>query len=153
MRTRSVLRYEDWVYSVAARGGLLLVAAGPEVLVHDLPSGKLLRKVRCVCWLLRRSAARWLRHTAGAVRTGAAAAVLCAPHHEHSTTHATQHATLHATHARAQFQNLHEGPVSCLEGTHSGRLLFTGGSDGLLLAHDLRMKEPSRCVCCACVCG
>ncbi len=31
-----------------------------------------------------------------------------------------------------------------LEGTHSGRLLFTGGADGLLMAHDLRMKEASR---------
>lgn len=39
-----------------------------------------------------------------------------------------------------QFQNLHEGSVSCLEGTHSGRLLFSGGADGLLMAHDLRMK-------------
>lgn len=43
-----------------------------------------------------------------------------------------------------QFQNLHEGNVSSLEGTHSGRLLFTGGADGLLMAHDLRMKEASR---------
>jgi hypothetical protein len=43
-----------------------------------------------------------------------------------------------------QFQNLHEGSVSCLEGTHSGRLLFSGGADGLLMAHDLRMKEASR---------
>jgi hypothetical protein len=34
--------------------------------------------------------------------------------------------------------------VSCLEGTHSGRLLFSGGADGLLMAHDLRMKEASR---------
>lgn len=43
-----------------------------------------------------------------------------------------------------QFQNLHEGNVSCLEGTYSGKLLFTGGADGLLMAHDLRMKDPSR---------
>jgi hypothetical protein len=41
----SVLKYPDWVYSVAARGGLLLVASGPEVHVHDLPTGKLVRKV------------------------------------------------------------------------------------------------------------
>lgn len=34
--------------------------------------------------------------------------------------------------------------MSCLEGTHSGRLLFSGGADGLLMCHDLRMKEPSR---------
>lgn len=34
--------------------------------------------------------------------------------------------------------------MSCLEGTHSGRLLFSGGADGLLMAHDLRMKEASR---------
>jgi len=39
-----------------------------------------------------------------------------------------------------QFQNLHEGSVLCLEGTHNGRLLFTGGADGLLLGHDLRME-------------
>lgn len=41
----SVLKYPDWVYSVVARGGLLLVASGPEVHVHDLPTGKLVRKV------------------------------------------------------------------------------------------------------------
>uniref|UniRef100_A0A383VA13 Uncharacterized protein n=1 Tax=Tetradesmus obliquus TaxID=3088 RepID=A0A383VA13_TETOB len=82
----SVLKYQDWVWSVVARGGLLLVASGPEVHVHDLPTGKLVRK----------------------------------------------------------FQNLHEGSVSCLEGTHCARLLFSGGADGLLMAHDLRMKESSR---------
>ena len=41
----SVLKYQDWVWSVVARGGLLLVASGPEVHVHDLPTGKLVRKV------------------------------------------------------------------------------------------------------------
>lgn len=41
----SVLKYQDWVWSVVARGGMLLVANGPEVHVHDLPTGKLLRKV------------------------------------------------------------------------------------------------------------
>ncbi|WIA30910.1 hypothetical protein OEZ86_000962 [Tetradesmus obliquus] len=82
----SVLKYQDWVWSVVARGGLLLVASGPEVHVHDLPTGKLVRK----------------------------------------------------------FQNLHEGSVYCLEGTHCARLLFSGGADGLLMAHDLRMKESSR---------
>lgn len=45
----SVLKYPDWVYSVAARGGLLLVASGPEVHVHDLPTGKLVRKVSQGC--------------------------------------------------------------------------------------------------------
>jgi hypothetical protein len=40
-----VLKYQDWVWSVVARGGLLLVASGPEVHVHDLPTGKLVRKV------------------------------------------------------------------------------------------------------------
>eukprot|EP00775_Hariotina_reticulata_P009993 gene9993-10148_t len=84
--TVSVLKYQDWVWSVVARGGLLLVASGPEVHVHDLATGKLVRK----------------------------------------------------------FQNLHEGSVLCLEGTHSGRTLFTGGADGLLMGHDLRMKDPSR---------
>lgn len=33
--------------------------------------------------------------------------------------------------------------MSCLEGTHDGRLLFTGASDGLVLAHDLRMRDGS----------
>ena len=42
-----------------------------------------------------------------------------------------------------KFEGLHEGGVSCLEGGHSGRMLFTGASDGLVLAHDLRMKDPS----------
>lgn len=42
-----------------------------------------------------------------------------------------------------KFENLHEGHVSCLEGTHSGRLLFTGAADGLVMAHDLRMRDPS----------
>lgn len=45
LRPSSVLKYPDWVYSVVARGGLLLVASGPEVHVHDLPTGKLVRKV------------------------------------------------------------------------------------------------------------
>ena len=31
-----------------------------------------------------------------------------------------------------------------MEGTYSGKLLFTGGADGLLMVHDLRMKDPSR---------
>lgn len=34
--------------------------------------------------------------------------------------------------------------MSCVEGTYSGKLLFTGGADGLLMAHDLRMRDPSR---------
>lgn len=42
-----------------------------------------------------------------------------------------------------QFQNLHEAQVSCLEGSHNGRLMFSGGADGLVMAHDLRMKDPS----------
>jgi hypothetical protein len=46
-----VLKYQDWVWSVVARGGLLLVASGPEVHVHDLPTGKLVRKVRPLQWL------------------------------------------------------------------------------------------------------
>lgn len=33
------------MYSVVARGGMLLVASGPEVHVHDLPTGKVVRKV------------------------------------------------------------------------------------------------------------
>jgi hypothetical protein len=41
----SVLKYPDWVYSVVARGGQLLVASGPEVHVHDQATGKLVRKV------------------------------------------------------------------------------------------------------------
>lgn len=42
-----------------------------------------------------------------------------------------------------KFQNLHDGHVSCLEGTQNGKMLFTGAGDGLILAHDLRMKDPS----------
>jgi hypothetical protein len=38
------------------------------------------------------------------------------------------------------FQNLHAGEACALEGCHSGRLLFTGGQDGLVIAHDLRIK-------------
>ncbi|KAL6753091.1 WD40-repeat-containing domain protein [Haematococcus lacustris] len=81
----NVLGYDDWVGSVTARGGHLLVSAGVEVLVHDLGTGQVLRK----------------------------------------------------------FQNLHEGHVNCLEGSHSGRMLFTGSGDGLVLAHDLRMRDPT----------
>lgn len=81
----SVLRYDDWVYSVAARGGHLLVSAGVEVLVHDLETGQLTRK----------------------------------------------------------FQNLHDGHVASVEGTQNGRMLFTGAVDGLVMAHDLRMRDPS----------
>ncbi|GFR44175.1 hypothetical protein Agub_g5350, partial [Astrephomene gubernaculifera] len=44
-----------------------------------------------------------------------------------------------------RFAGLHDGgAVGCLEGCRSGRLLFTGSGDGLLLAHDLRMKQGSR---------
>ncbi|KAJ9521149.1 hypothetical protein QJQ45_022853 [Haematococcus lacustris] len=82
----NVLRYDDRVGSVMARGGQLLVSAGAEVLVHDLGTGQVLRK----------------------------------------------------------FQNLHSGHVNCLEGSHSGCMLFTGSvRDKLLLAHDLRMKDPT----------
>ncbi|GLC34183.1 hypothetical protein PLESTB_001613600 [Pleodorina starrii] len=44
-----------------------------------------------------------------------------------------------------RYQGLHDGgAVACLEGCRSGRLLFTASGDGLLLAHDLRMKQGSR---------
>ncbi len=33
--------------------------------------------------------------------------------------------------------------MTCIEGAQSGRVLFTGGGDGLVLAHDLRMREPT----------
>lgn len=36
--------------------------------------------------------------------------------------------------------------MSCLEGTRNGKLLFSGGADGLVLAHDLRMRDPSAIV-------
>lgn len=65
-----VLQYDDWVWSVAARGSNLLVSSGPDVLVHDLSTGQLVRK----------------------------------------------------------FTGLHEGHVAALEGSASGRLLFTGTS-------------------------
>ncbi len=42
----AVLRYRDWVLDVAARGGLLLVAAAREVAVHDLETHALLHRVR-----------------------------------------------------------------------------------------------------------
>ncbi len=38
----------------------------------------------------------------------------------------------------------HDGQVTSLEGTESGRLLFTGSEDGMVLAHDLRMHDPTR---------
>lgn len=41
----SILRYNDWVLDVAARGALLLVAAAREVHVHDLETHRLLHKV------------------------------------------------------------------------------------------------------------
>ncbi|GLI66981.1 hypothetical protein VaNZ11_011076, partial [Volvox africanus] len=44
-----------------------------------------------------------------------------------------------------RFAGVHDGAaVACLEGCRSGRLLFTASGDGLLLAHDLRMKQGSR---------
>ncbi|GIL84995.1 hypothetical protein Vretimale_9843 [Volvox reticuliferus] len=44
-----------------------------------------------------------------------------------------------------RFADVHDGAaVACLEGCRSGRLLFTASGDGLLLAHDLRMKQGSR---------
>ncbi|KXZ53795.1 hypothetical protein GPECTOR_6g713 [Gonium pectorale] len=44
-----------------------------------------------------------------------------------------------------RFAGLHDGgAVAVIEGDRSGRLLFSGGGDGLLLAHDLRMKQGSR---------
>lgn len=42
-----------------------------------------------------------------------------------------------------RFRQLHEGHVACVEGTLDGRLLFTGAADGLLMAHDLRMRDPT----------
>ncbi|KAG2494376.1 hypothetical protein HYH03_007433 [Edaphochlamys debaryana] len=44
-----------------------------------------------------------------------------------------------------RFAGLHDGgAVSAVEGCRSGKLLFTAAGDGLLLAHDLRMKQGSR---------
>eukprot|EP00197_Chlamydomonas_leiostraca_P015344 CAMPEP_0202861150 /NCGR_PEP_ID=MMETSP1391-20130828/2639_1 /ASSEMBLY_ACC=CAM_ASM_000867 /TAXON_ID=1034604 /ORGANISM="Chlamydomonas leiostraca, Strain SAG 11-49" /LENGTH=547 /DNA_ID=CAMNT_0049540483 /DNA_START=115 /DNA_END=1759 /DNA_ORIENTATION=+ len=80
-----VWMYDDWVGCVAARGPHLLVAAGPEVYVHDVATGAVVRK----------------------------------------------------------FQGLHEGHVTCVEGSMNGRMLYTGAADGLVLAHDLRMRDPS----------
>lgn len=41
-----------------------------------------------------------------------------------------------------RFAALHEaGSVAAVEGTRNGRLLFTASADGLVLAHDLRMKQ------------
>lgn len=46
----SVLKYEDWVWSVVARGPHLLVSTGSEVHVHDASTAQLVRKVRyCAC--------------------------------------------------------------------------------------------------------
>jgi hypothetical protein len=45
-----VLRYSDWVLDVAARSGLLLVAAAREVHVHDLATHTLLHKVISLIW-------------------------------------------------------------------------------------------------------
>jgi WD40 repeat protein len=42
-----VHKYSDWLASVVVRGPHLLVAAGPEVHVHDMGTGQLVRKVRC----------------------------------------------------------------------------------------------------------
>lgn len=42
-----------------------------------------------------------------------------------------------------RYQNLHSGCVAAVEGCQSGRLLFSGGHDGLVMWHDLRMKRPS----------
>lgn len=75
---------------MAARGRHLLCSAGPDVLVHDLGTGALVRK----------------------------------------------------------FAGLHEGHVACLEGTQDGKLLYTGAGDGLIMAHDLRMKEASVVIWC-----
>jgi len=83
----AALRAEDWVTSLAARGGRLLVAAGRHVTVLDTATGARLRA----------------------------------------------------------FEGLHgAGSVACVEGSHDGAALFTGGlSDGLLLRHDLRLHRPT----------
>lgn len=80
-----VLKYEDWVTSAVARGSNLMVAAGLDVVVHDV-----------------------------------------------STAQKTRH-----------FQNLHQGKVTCLEGTRNGKMMFTAAGDGLIMAHDLRLRDPS----------
>lgn len=138
----SILKYEDWVWSLVARGGLLLVASGPEVHVHDLPTGKLVRKVGKGCHRQQMVQAR-----ARSIARQACVWPLWQPAPPQRMRVQPSRSRANPCHCLCsclQFQNLHEGSVSCLEGTHSGRLLFSGGADGLLMAHDLRMKDPSR---------
>ncbi|KAI8466040.1 MAG: WD40-repeat-containing domain protein [Monoraphidium minutum] len=81
----AVLRYPDWVLDVAARGGLLLVAAAREVHVHDRETHGLLHKL----------------------------------------------------------EDPHDGAVSCIDAPEHGSLVFTGGADGLVIGHDLRMRSDT----------
>ena len=45
-----------------------------------------------------------------------------------------------------KFQDLHQGSILCVEGTQNSKMLFTAAGEGLVMAHDLRMKNSSRLI-------
>jgi hypothetical protein len=45
--------------------------------------------------------------------------------------------------AISKFDGLHESIINAVEGTRDSRILFTAGSEGLVMSHDLRMKRSS----------
>lgn len=45
-----------------------------------------------------------------------------------------------------KFQDLHQGSILCVEGTQDSKMLFTAAGEGLVMAHDLRMKHSSRLI-------
>jgi len=45
-----------------------------------------------------------------------------------------------------KFQDLHQSNVLAVEGTQNSKMLFTAAGEGLVMAHDLRMKNGSRLI-------
>ncbi|GAX79892.1 hypothetical protein CEUSTIGMA_g7332.t1 [Chlamydomonas eustigma] len=43
-----------------------------------------------------------------------------------------------------KFMDLHQSGVQSLEGSQNSKILYTAAGEGLVMAHDLRMKNPSR---------
>ena len=57
-----------------------------------------------------------------------------------SIAHCVDHETGQTIH---QFDGLHESVINSVEGSRDSRQMFTAGSEGLVMSHDLRMKRSS----------
>lgn len=136
-----MLKYDDFVASVAARGNHLLVSAGPEVLVHNLQTCQLVHKlqnlhdghVTCVEGTQNGK----MLFTGAQGGGGFHVAVLWGPSAGSSRPPTPAMQRKASRQQQAPYTGLIILPPPPLSSP------CAGAGDGLVMAHDLRMKEGS----------